>query len=189
MALSSIIYRASIELSHLDRNLYETVQTTVAQHPSETEERLVARLLAHALFLEPELVFTRGICAGDEPDLWVRGAGGRVTLWLEVGLPAPERLIRASRHSDRVILLACGPACWNWQELHLAKLVGIPNLTIVTIDQRFLGQLASRLQRSIAWSLTVTEGTIYLTVGDETLETTLVRLVGPDPFQPLAHAG
>ena len=176
MALPSTIYRATVQLSDVDRNLYETLQTTVAQHPSETEERLVARLLAYALSYEPELAFTKGVSAADEPDLWVKGPDGRVTTWIEVGLPDPERLAKASRHVGRVILFAAGHALPRWEEQHLAKLNGISNLTILGIDQAFLSRLVDRLQRSIVWDLTITEGALYLTVGGETMETTLTTI-------------
>lgn len=182
MALPSTIYRASIQLSDVDRNLYETLQATVARHPSETAERLVARLLAYALCYEPGLVFTRGVGAGDEPDLWAKGPDGRVTLWIEVGLPEPERLVKSSRHVERAVLFGCGPSLPRWADQHLAKLAGIPNLTVLGFDQGFLNQVVARLERSIDWSLTITEGSLYLNVGGETLETTLAHLSGPTPF-------
>src|SRR6266702_4715063 len=169
MALPSTVYRAVIQLSDINRNIYDTLQTTIAQHPSETAEHLVARLLAYALCFEPDLAFTRGVGAGDEPDLWVLGPDGRVQSWIEVGLPEPERLVKASRHSGRVILIACGPSLQRWLAQHLAKFATIPNLAILGLDQNLLSQLADRLQRSIAWSLTVTEGSLYLNVGAETL--------------------
>jgi uncharacterized protein YaeQ len=181
MALPSTIFRASLQLANVDRNLYESLQTTVAQHPSETEERLVARLLAYALSYEPGLAFTRGVGAADEPDLWVMGPDGRVTLWIEVGLPDPERLVKASRHVGRVVLFACGASLPRWEEQHLSRLAGIANLTVLGLDQGFLSRLVSHLQRSIAWSLTITEGSLYLNVGSETLETTLVHISGPTP--------
>ena len=178
MALPSTIYRASIQLSDIDRGIYETLQTTVARHPSETEERLLARLLAYAIFFEPDLAFTKGVGAGDEPDLWVKGPDGRNTLWIEVGLPEAERLIKAGRHAARVALLACGSALPNWEKQHLPKLAAITNLTVITLDQGFLTSLTARLERAISWSLTITEGSLYLNVGDETLESALQLRVG-----------
>lgn len=178
MALPATIYRVSIQLSHLDRNVYESLQTTVARHPSETAERLVVRLLAYAVCFEPGLVFTKGIGAGDEPDLWAKGPDGRVTSWIEVGLPDPERLIKASRHSGRTILVAYGPGLARWREQHLAKLAAIANLTVLGLDQDFLEHLVIRLQRSISWSLTITEGSLYLEADGETLEGTLTLLAG-----------
>ncbi len=172
MALPATIYRASIQLADLDRNRYEQLQTTVARHPSETAERLLARLLAYALCYEADLTFTKGICAGDEPDLWVKEPDGRVATWIEVGLPDPERLIKACRHAGRVVLFAYGPVRFRWEQQHLAKLAALNNLTIIGLEQEFLARLVTRLQRAIVWELTVTEGALYLSVGGETLETT-----------------
>jgi len=180
MALPSTIYRASIQLSDLDRQVYEQLQTTVAKHPSETEARLLARLLAYALCYEEDLVFTKGVGSGDEPDLWNKTADGRVRLWIEVGLPDPERLAKSCRHVERAILFAFGGvALSRWQAQHLEKLASCTNLTVVGIDSAFLTKLEEKLQRAISWSLTVTEGALYLTVGDETVETTLQHLSGP----------
>jgi uncharacterized protein YaeQ len=178
MALPSTVYKASIQLSDVDRGVYETLQTTVARHPSETEERLVARLLAYAIFHEPELAFTKGLCATDEPDLWVKGPDGRVRLWVEVGLPEPDRIIKASRHSKRVVLLSCGRALASWDQQHLSKLEGVANLTVISIDQALITKLASQLERSINWSITITEGTFYLTIAKETMEAAIQVKIG-----------
>ncbi len=171
MALPSTIYRVTINLSDIDRGVYETIQTTVAQHPSETAERLVARLLALAIFHEPDLTFTKGLCASDEPDIWVVGPDGKPVLWVEVGLPDAERIIKASRHVQRVALLACGKALANWEQQHLPKLEKTSNLYIVNIEQSFIINSAARLERVINWSVTITEGMLYLTIGNETYET------------------
>lgn len=178
MALPSTIYRASVELSDLDRQVYEQLQTTIAQHPSETEHRLVARLLAYALTYEEGLSFTKGVGSGDEPDLWLKGPDGRVTLWVEVGLPDPARLAKSCRHVERAVLFACGPTLQRWLPQHLATLEGCAKLSVYGIDYGFLEALVSRLQRNISWSLTVTEGTLYLNLGGETLETRLEVLKG-----------
>jgi uncharacterized protein YaeQ len=178
MALPSTVFKATIQLSDLDRSIYETLQTTVAQHPSETAERLVARLLAYAIFQEADLVFTKGLSATDEPDLWVKGGDGRVLLWGEVGLPDAERIVKAARHAERVVLLACGKTFSNWEQQHLPKLVNVANLTVISVDQAFVVRLASLLERSISWSLTITEGTLYLTIGAETVEAALQVRVG-----------
>lgn len=183
MAQPSTIYRAGIQLSDIDRGLYESLQITVARHPSETEERLLARVLAYALFYEPELAFTRGVGAGDEPDLWLKGPDGRVRCWIEVGLPDAERLIKASRHSEQVVLCAFGSALAVWEKQQLPKLSGIANLTVISLDQSFLKQLTGRLQRTISWSLTITEGSFYLAIDGETLESSLNHLTGPDTHQ------
>jgi uncharacterized protein YaeQ len=173
MALPSTIYKATINLSDIDRGVYESLAATVAQHPSETEERLVARLLAYAIFYEDDLTFTKGLCAADEPDIWVKGGDGRVRLWVEVGLPDAERIVKASRHSERAALLPCGRALPSWEMQQLPKLANIANLAIISVDQPFLAALVQRLERTVSWSVTITEGVCYVTSGDTTLETTL----------------
>lgn len=173
MALPSTIYRVTIQLSDIDRGVYETIQSTAAQHPSETEERLVSRLLALAIFHEPDLTFTKGLCATDEPDIWVVGPDGRTRLWVEVGLPDSDRIIKASRHTERVALLASGKASASWDQQHLPKLGKVDNLTVVSIEQGFISTIASRLERNISWSITITEGTLYLAIGDTTYETAI----------------
>jgi uncharacterized protein YaeQ len=178
MALPSTVYRVNIQLSDVDRGVYESLQATVARHPSETEERLVARLLAYALFFEPELTFTKGIGAGDEPDLWLKGPDDRVLLWVEVGLPEPDHLIKASRHAARVALIACGRALPRWEQQHLSKLERVPNLSVICFDQAFINRLVSKLDRSINWSITITDGNLYLNIGAETFETVLRESVG-----------
>lgn len=180
MALPATIYRVSIQLSDADRNRYYNLQTTVARHPSETAERLVARTLAYAFAYEPRLTFTRGICAGDEPDLWIKEPDGRINTWVEVGQPDPDRLRKARRQSRRVILFAYGPSRFRWEAQHLAQLAAIRDLTAWGIDYGFLQQLVARLQRTIDWSLTIVGNRLYLAVGDETLESSLALLITPN---------
>ena len=173
MALPSTIYRMNIQLSNINRGVYETIQTTAARHPSETEERLVSRLLALAIFFEPDLSFTRGLSATDEPDIWVVGPDGKTRFWVEVGLPDADRIIKASRHAERVALLASGRTLISWDQQHLPKLNKLTNVTVVSLDQTFIVNLASRLDRSTYWSITITEETLYLTIGEDTYETAI----------------
>ncbi|MEI7817121.1 MAG: YaeQ family protein [Desulfuromonadales bacterium] len=173
MAQPSSIYRANIQLADVDRGIYETLQATVARHPSETEERLVARLLAYSLFFEPGIAFTKGISAVDEPDLWVKGPDGRVLLWMEVGIPESDRIVKACRHTERAALVACGKAFLSWEQQHLPKLVNIPNLTVISFDQTFINCLTSKLDRTINWDVTITDGNLYINVGVETYDTVL----------------
>lgn len=179
MALTPTIYRVSLDLSHVDRDIYAKLTATVARHPSETAERLVLRLLAYGLCYEEGLVFTRGISAGDEPDLWSKEPDGRVDLWLEVGLPEPERLLKMARHARRVVLLAAGAQRWRWESSHLAKCSALPNLTVFGLDAGFVQQLAGRLERAVVWSLTISDGVLYLTDNDLSLETPVEVLAGP----------
>lgn len=173
MALPSTIYRANLQLADVDRAVYEALQITVARHPSETEERLVARLLAYALFYEPDLNFTKGISVGDEPDLWLKGPDGRVHLWIEVGLPEAERLVKASRHAERTVLIAVGKPIPSWEIQQLPKLTAVANLTVISFELEFIAWLTARLERAINWIVTITEESLYVTIAAETMETTI----------------
>lgn len=173
MALPSTIYRVNISLSDIDRGVYEALQVTVARHPSETGERLVARLLAFALFYEPEVTFTRGVGAGDEPDLWRKGPDGRTLLWVEVGLPDADRLVKAGRHAERVALLACGSGFPAWEKQQLPRLKGVDNLSLLTLEQSFISTLVARVEKAISWAVTITDNNLYINSGDETFATVL----------------
>jgi uncharacterized protein YaeQ len=178
MALPSMIHRVIIDLADLDRGCYLRLEATVARHPSETAERLVLRLLAYALCYEESLAFTKGISAGNEPDLWAKLPDGRVRQWVEVGLPDPERLRKTSRHAEQVVLVAGGYGLQRWLGQHQPKLASITNLTILTLDPALINRLAASLERVVEWSVTVTEGVLYLSRGGETLESPLAIVQG-----------
>lgn len=180
MALPSTVHRATIELADADRGIYETLQVTVARHPSETAERLVLRLLAYCIFYQPDLVFTKGVSAGDEPDLWVRSADGRVAFWLEVGTPEPERLLKVARHSGRVALLAAAPNRFTWDRQHLPLLAG-GGISILGLDFSFVRELAAGIERSISWEVTVSGGTLYVNAAGDVQEAPLELLAGDGP--------
>jgi len=177
MAAPSTIYRVSIQLADVDHNRYETLRFTAAQHPSETPERLVARLLAYALSFSEELTFRSGVSCGDEPDIWLKDLTGRYLKWIEVGLPDPERLRKATRQSPEVVVFAYGPARHRWENQHLPALSNLSGLQIYGLDFDVLRQLCAHLERVIDWNLTVTEGILYLTVADTTLESPLIQLL------------
>jgi len=178
MALPSIIYRVAIDLADIDCGRYLRLEATVARHPSETPERLILRVLAYALCYEEGLVFTKGISAGNEPDLWAKRPDGRVREWVEVGLPDPERLRKTSRHAERVVLVAVGGGLQRWLNQHQPKLASITNLTVLTLDPALVNRLAETLERVVEWSVTVTEGVLYLTRGGETLESPVMIVQG-----------
>ena len=184
MAQRSTVHRVAIELCDTDRQVYEDLQMSIARADSETLHRLVARLLAYCLCYERDIAFTQGVGAGDEPDVWVKEPGGRVKVWIEVGLPDAKRLVKAARHCERVVLLAYGRGLPRWEGDHLPKLAEAGNVTVAALDLRFLEQLAATVDRSIVWSLTISGGTLYLTAGKEQLETALQPLSGA-PLLPL----
>lgn len=138
----------------------------------------MARLLAYSLFHEDDLHFTKGVCVGEEPDLWSKAPDGRVLSWVEAGVPEPDRLIKAARHAERVGLLACGNGLLHWERHHLPKLEGVAKLTVITLDQSFVTRLVELLERAITWEITITEETLNLQIAGQTLETPLHVRIG-----------
>ena len=95
MALSSTIFKADLNISDIDRNYYAEHQLTLARHPSETDERMMVRLLAFALHADERLTFTKGLCVDEDPALWLKNYTGEIDLWIDVGLPDEKRLRKA----------------------------------------------------------------------------------------------
>ena len=181
MARNATIYRVQLELSHVDRDVYAELQLTVARHPSETMERMVARLLAFGLRYDEGLEFGRGVSATDEPDLWRREGDGRVIEWIEVGQPDAKRLVKAARQSGRCQLFVFGDGARRWRIAQLDEMKVPDNLGVAYLEDPFIDSLAAAADRQIRWSMTVAEGTIFLTAGDASFETTPEVWVG-DPL-------
>ncbi len=186
MATKPTIHRATVDLSDVDRGVYEKLSMSLARADSETAERLIVRLLAYCLCYQDGIRFTGGVSSGDEPDVWVTelapGMGERVKLWIEVGLPEAKRLLKAARHCRHVVLFAYGKKRGKWESDHLDELRQRDNITVLGVDLTAFARLIDALERQIAWSLTVSGGTIYLTAGDQHIETTLEHVVGPPLF-------
>lgn len=164
MALSATPYKVELSLTDLDRGVYETLRFTVARHPSETEERLAARLLAYALWYDENLTFGRGLSDVDEPALWEKSLDGRVLHWIEVGQPDAERLTWCSRRAGKVSLLAYG-SLRVWEGKVVPAVGALKNVNVAALPQAPLAELARDLPRAIKWAVMISEGTLY--VSDE----------------------
>lgn len=172
MARGATIYRAQLELSLVDRDVYAELPLTLARHPSETLERTLMRLLAFGLRYEPGLEFGRGVSATDEPDAWSREGDGRVRQWVEVGQPDGKRLVKAARQSERVSLFAFGPGLAPWRAAQIDAIDPPANLGVAQIDDEFVAEVAAEVERQLRWSLTVSEGIVFLSTDDGSFETT-----------------
>jgi len=162
MALQATPYKVELNLTDLDRGVYENLRLTVARHPSETEERLVVRLLAYVLWYNEQLAFGRGLSDVDEPALWEKSLDGRVLHWIEVGQPDAERLTWCSRRTERTSLLAYGNLR-VWQTRVVDAVKTLKNLHIAAVPAEPLAELARDLPRSISWQVMISEGTLFVT--------------------------
>jgi uncharacterized protein YaeQ len=175
MALKSTIFKANIHLSDLDRPYYAEHQLTLARHPSETDERMMMRLLAFLMFADTRLEFGRGLSTEDEPALWLKDYAGHIERWIEVGLPDERTLRKAAGRAAEVILLAYGGRTvdiwWSKEGKGLARLA---NLRVYVIDSEQSTALAHLAERSMQLQCTIQDGQIWLTNGAGT-DTVLIE--------------
>ena len=167
MALKATIFKALVIVADTDRNVYLEETLTLARHPSETDERLMMRLLAWGLNAAPDLEFTKGLCADDEPDLWRKELHGDIAHWIEVGLPDERRLKRACNRSAAVTLYTYGSrAAQIWWQQNQPLLAKQQNLNVYFVDDDLALELASRAERNMSWQMTVSDGVLWLSSGD-----------------------
>jgi uncharacterized protein YaeQ len=181
MALTATLYQFSVDLSDVDRGVYETLDLRVARQPSESVEYMLMRLLAYCLEYADGISFTQGVAAGDEPAVWVHDLTGKLRAWIEVGLPDAERLHRGSRAAERVAVYTHRDVEQFQKQLAGKKIFRSEAIPIYALDRRFVDALAQRLDRRTSLALTVTEGQLYVTVDDQTLNTLIVEhRIDPD---------
>jgi uncharacterized protein YaeQ len=180
MALGATIYNFDIELADSDRGVYETLNLRVAQHPSETTDYLLTRVIAYCLEYAEGIAFSKGLSDPSDPAIAVRDLTGALQAWIDIGLPEPDRLHRASKAAPRVAVYTHrDPAQWA-VKLAAAKIHRAEQLEVFALDRTWLAQLVARLERRMRFALTRSGGEIYLTVGDATLSTVLTRGVPAD---------
>lgn len=173
MAIRSTVYKAELQLADMDRGVYAAHSLTIARHPSETEERLMVRLLAFALNSDDSLAFGRGLSTDDEPDLWLRDLTGAIQLWIEVGLPDEKWVRKASGRSERVLVVAYGGSKADvWWSQQSSALQRIDNLAVMRIDADASAALAGLAARSMQLSCNVQDGEVW--IGDSARSVTLV---------------
>jgi uncharacterized protein YaeQ len=171
MALKATIYKATVNVADMDRNVFIDSNLTLARHPSETEERLMLRLLAWLVNAHERLVFTRGLSAEDEPEIWLMNDHNGIELWVDLGLPEERRVKRACNRSASVVLYTYnGRAAQIWWQQNQSKLAQQDNLTIRFIDDEQLSALIKLASRSMTLQATIQDGTIWLSDDQNHLE-------------------
>ncbi|MDF1504825.1 YaeQ family protein [Roseisolibacter sp. H3M3-2] len=175
MALTATVYTFDVQLSHVDRGVYETLSVRAARHPSETEEYLLTRLLAYCLEYREGIGFTRGLAEPDEPAVEVRDLTGGRTAWIEVGSPDAARLHRASKASPRVAIYTHRDPAQLLRQLDGQKIHRAEHVELWAVDRELLAALSERLERRMAIDVAVTDGQLYVTTGGETLEGEVTR--------------
>jgi uncharacterized protein YaeQ len=181
MALKATIFKASLQIADMDRNVYADHAVTIARHPSETDERMMIRLLALALHLPGDttqgtLEFGKGLWDTDEPDLWHKDLTGQIVHWIEVGQPDEKRLMKAAGRAERVTVIsfsASTPIWWNGLRTKLTRARNLQAWQVDTTQSQALAQLA---QRSMQLQVTVQDGAVWIGDGTQTVELAPQRL-------------
>lgn len=178
MALKSTIYKAELQLADLDRGYFAEHALTLARHPSETDERMMVRLLAFALHASDSLAFGRGLSNEDEPALRDMAPNGEIERWIDVGLP-DERLIRRACHRARqvVVLAYGGRSAEVWWQQTADKLAGLSNLRVLQLAPADTQALAALAARNMRLQCTIQEGTVWLGSDGANVELTPAMLL------------
>jgi len=164
MALKATVHKAEVQISDMDRHYYQTHALTLARHPSETDERLMVRLLAFVLFADERLAFGRGISAEGEPDLWQRSLSGEIERWIDLGQPDEADIRRACGRAREVVVIGYQPRSFApWWEKNAAALARCSNLRVLEVD--CAAELAALCERSMQLQCLVQDGEVQL-IGD-----------------------
>jgi len=178
MAEKATIFRADLAIADMDRNYFATHALTLARHPSETDERMMVRLLAFALHASDALAFGRGLSSEDEADLTQRDLTGAIQLWIDVGLPAERSLRKASGRAERVVVYAYGGRGVDlWWTKNRDVLERLPNFSAFAVPQVASQALARLAQRTMQLQCTVQEGHLWFSNATETVAITVAPLL------------
>jgi uncharacterized protein YaeQ len=163
MALKATVVRAELQLSDMDRHHYDHYSLTLAQHPSETEERLMVRLLAFALYAHERLEFGRGLSTDEDPDLWQRDYGGEIDLWIELGQPDESRVRKACGRSRQVVVINYGGrAAELWWDRNGSALARHDNLAVLDLPADQVQALEAMYTRGIKLDVQIQDGEVQV---------------------------
>jgi uncharacterized protein YaeQ len=184
MALNSTTYKAELAISDMDRHYYATHALTIARHPSETEERLMVRLLAFALYADERLQFGKGISSDEEPDLWRKDRTGEILEWIELGQPDEQRIRKACGRARHVIVVNYGGRAADiWWEKNAVALARAKNLTVVDIPVAAVHALAALAERTVRLQCMIQDHQVQVFGVD--VSVTIDPAVRMAPSQPL----
>ena len=169
------MYIVAVDVADMDRGVYEALELRVARHPSETAAFMLVRILAYCLEYCDGIEMTAGVSSGDEPAIVVRDLTGRVTAWIEVGLPDAERLHRGSKLAGRVAVYTHRDVRQLLAQLAGAKIHHADTIPIRAFDRTAIEQIAERLDRRSSFALTVSGGDVHLSMGDQTFAVPLTE--------------
>ncbi|MGD9661239.1 MAG: YaeQ family protein [Porticoccaceae bacterium] len=175
MALKPTIYKMRISLSDLERDYYDNLNLTIALHPSETLERMMARVLALCLHAQQQPVFTKGLSTAEEPDVWAKSLDDHIDLWIDVGEPAADRIKKASRIAKHVCVYSFNSKSAVWWAQSQDKFKSL-KVSVCQFPWENIQALAALAQRTMDMSVTLSGNTVYIAAADGECEVPWVKL-------------
>lgn len=167
MAQKSTIYKVELSVSDMDRHYYETHKLTVAKHPSETDERLMVRILAFALNAHEQLELTKGLSTEDEPDIWQKNLSGELELWVALGLPR-DKIIRQSCGKANDVIIYCygGKPAEMWWEKIKNTTTRFNNLQVINFSDTETSALGKLANRAMKVQINIQDGEVMVSIDD-----------------------
>lgn len=167
MALNATVYTLSVELSDIDRGVYESLDLRMAKEPSESADYFLVRILAYCLEYAEGISFTQGVAAGDEPAVWIHDLTGRLLVWIDVGLPDAAHLHRGSRSAERAAVYTHRDAEQLLGQLSGRKIYRAEEIPIYALDPRFVADVAGRLERRANLAITRSDGELFVEISGQ----------------------
>ena len=179
MALKSTIFKADLQIADMDRQYYDGHMLTIARHPSETDERMMVRILAFVLHASEALAFGKGLSADDEPDLWRKDLTGAIDLWIDVGQPDDKRIMKACGRSSQVIIYSYSSMSNIWWNQIAGKVERAKNLSVFNLPAATSQALAKLAQRNMQLQCTIQDAQVWINGDGESLLIDLQALKVP----------
>jgi uncharacterized protein YaeQ len=176
MALKATIFKADLQIADMDRSHYQTHALTIARHPSENDERMMARILVFALHADDSLEFTKGLSTEDEPDLWLKNLSGEITLWIDLGQPDSKRIRKACGRAQQVFIYTYNQKSAEvWWSKNRNDLKRFENLTIINLPEDAIKSLTNLTQRAMQLQCTIQDEQVWISDLNESIAITLTK--------------
>jgi len=176
MALKATIYKADLQIADMDRHYYASHALTIARHPSETDERMMVRVLMYALFAQEGIAFTKGLFDAAEPEIWVKDLTGQIKLWIDIGQPDETRLRKACGRAGQAVAVCYSSGCALWWKQIENKLARLQNLTVLQLPPETSQMLSSLAARNMQLQCLVEDGEVWISTEAARVQVELLRL-------------
>jgi len=177
MALKPTLYKVELQLVDTDRDVYDSCNFTLSQHPSETQARMMVRLMVYALNFHSDLQFTKGLSTQDEPDIWEISPSLEIEKWIEVGQASPERMRKGISRSPKVMLYAYGSETDVWWQKSEAAFKALPHIEVYKFEHRQIEKLVGLVSKKMQLTISIADGELYINAADKELSINLSRLL------------